>query len=131
MPLDDGSDQDLKFHALRACVVDSDGKFVEWIEGEKWTYLPPGAVIRIINDSTDHTATEAFETITDVPEGGLSAGCPALVFKPTGRMPSLQRFVHLVEGAPAGDSVVVRNPDNRVAIRVDPYTGRVSFEWPE
>ncbi len=156
-----GVPSDYYNRSYRACIVrdadtgsDYDWRFVRWIPGETWQFLPTGTLfLDVGNDSypstgesnspadptlgpperNDDIATAAL--IDDVNFSDLTGGAAAVdnvvavVFKPTGRISGLQRYIEIGEGKYDGSSIVVTNTNaaSLVTVKVDNMTGRVSY----
>ncbi len=117
LPGDEINDDDKKFTAYRACIVTNPTNpvFAEWVPNTEWQFLPTGAIIETVSSG---------RTVNNV-EG--EDGIRAIVFAPTGRVLGNTQQVRVVEGAVAGDSPIIRNPDNFRLIEADTYTGRVTY----
>lgn len=136
-----GHDNALMFSAVRACEVRRNGAsedFVAWIPGTDWLFLPTGSVIAEADqdaglDGGDgtYTTVRGVQFMHPTTRANVTADCRAVVFKMTGAMPDLQRYVTIVEGFySSGTAPVLRNSDNRIELLVDQYTGRVSYTTP-
>lgn len=130
-----------KFQGFRACYVDSANAWTGWVENTAWTYLPVGAVVAEVDSDNDvqwntgSTPNQPIDnTVTLVTNvGGTAANTSrAVVFRPTGRLPSEQRAVSVVEGVPLqnGTGVQPKNKLNWIDVRANQYTGRVTFIRP-
>jgi len=123
-----------RYVAFRACQVDNQSppNFIAWITGTKWEFLPTGSVIAEADQdsgmqSPPNDGTSTLVTGVD----GFSAGvsCRAVVFKPTGATAGgAQRFVTVANGFVSNGSLTIKNAQDYVDIKVDQYTGRVSYE---
>ncbi|MBN2449054.1 MAG: hypothetical protein JXR77_01615 [Lentisphaeria bacterium] len=129
------------FTGFRPCFVVNDSgtyRFDKWVPNVPWNFVPVGTVI-IEADQDGPTAANpdpdlsdgAITTIADV--AGFANPVRAVVFRPAGRLVSLQRDVTLVEGAltPGAASPIVRNPENWINLEINQFTGRVRFLRPE
>ena len=141
---------------FRPCIVINDSgiwRFDKWVENVPWSYVPTGAVMAEADDDfTSGTppqpdlldgTTTTVSPPNPVPTPnpfGFTGAVRAVVFRPAGRLASgTQRGVTLVEGAivpgtssfdPANPANV-RNRSNWINIKVNQFTGRVSFGRPE
>lgn len=140
LPADQGTDPERKFTALRACyVTKSSGSpttytFSAWVPNTKWELLPTGAVaweLDTLKAISNTDATSGDFVVLDVPEPAPE-DYRAIVFAPTGRVAGSDKFLHLKEGFfEASPRPRAKNADNWVEIKVDTYTGRVTFYTPE
>ncbi len=135
---------------FRPCFVtqnaSGDWVFDKWVENTGWSYVPAGAYIA----EADQDGPTASNPQPDLTDGTCSwvqpptdpdrrakfvftAPVRAIIFRPSGRLTSLQRDVTVVEGAvpPGATTPVTKNPRNWVHIEVNQYTGRVKFLRPE
>jgi len=146
--VDCGSDP-TAYIGFRPCVVFNDGgtwRFDKWVANAAWSYVPAGACIAEADDDGP-TAAAPQPDLIDRPGGFTTVSPPAagpgaflftvpvraIVFKPSGRLTSLQRDVTIVEGAipPGATTPLFTNQRNWVHIEVNQYTGRVRFIRPE
>ena len=137
-------------HAYRACLVEYDStssryNFKKWINGENWDFLPDGIIIADIDstsdDQTGSSSTASFaaaETVYGVKCEGI--GCsgtvdmPAIVFTPIGKC-TKDAYVVLANDTLDSNGARIKGADtsspNRekdLNIKVDMFTGRVTFE---
>jgi hypothetical protein len=112
------------------------------VENTSWAYVPVGSVVAEVDDdnfiqwsaSNPSQPTPGTETSVANIEGNVAVSCRAVVFRPTGRLlDAAQRAVTVVEaGVPEGGTTVVpRNRQNWIEVRVNQYTGRATFVRPE
>jgi Tfp pilus assembly protein FimT len=133
--------------AYRACVVNSSNVFKRWIPGESWQKLPTGVIVLDVgNDNGDDPVNNAAERNNGIAAAALAAGVnfsdisggsavndvAAIVFKPTGKIAGLQRYVEIGEGKhdpAAPNEIVITNKAaaSLVTVKVDQWTGRVSY----
>lgn len=148
------------YKAFRPCLVDANNQFLDWVPGTAWTFLPAGiAILEADMDKGSPGALPDDGAITRVDHVPLPVGDPqgdlngngvlevddtgagshgdlahdvrSVVFKPSGRLPSLQCFVTLGEAEHDGSSwVMLRNRRNLVDICIDQYTGRIVVRSP-
>jgi prepilin-type N-terminal cleavage/methylation domain-containing protein len=136
-----GQDPALMFSAVRPCEVRRNGaneEFVAWIPGTDWVFMPTGSVIAEADQDAGYDGTDGTFTVVrgvkfmhPTTRATVTADCRAIVFKVSGTMPDLQRYVTIIEGFyTGGSSPTIRNADNRVTIEIDQYTGRISYRQP-
>lgn len=149
MPSNTGPDK-YKYTAFRTCVVDSSGNFVEWVPDTKWESLPQGVIIsEVDNDYTNDDTDDLSVTTTDDPNttiedvdvdsDGIGDGdsdgvgdstMRAVMFAPSGKLgDGNQRYVTVLEGVYSGGPVA-RNQSNIKSMKIDTYTGRVTYVDP-
>ncbi len=120
--------------AFRLCQVDSSNpaQFTDWVSGTKWEFLPGGAVIAEVDQDAQASNPPNDGTWTDVTGAfGTSTHCRAVIFKPTGALAGgAQRYITVVDGFAANGNVTIKNSADYVDIKVDQFTGRVSYESP-
>ena len=115
------------YTAFRPCIVDGGTlAFSSWIENTQWEFVPVGTVIAQVDDTGGLGTNNPAQIVTDVPDGAGTVSVRAVIFRPTGRIHgSFQQFVTLAEGSAVAG---ITNNANTLDIRVDQYTGRISYE---
>ncbi|MCF7791659.1 MAG: hypothetical protein K9M56_06640 [Victivallales bacterium] len=117
--------------AFRPCIVTQDGSDWDaggngtdnsnWVEGERWEFLPKGAQIDDIKD-----LSERVKGITDK---SISLDnkeiYPTVVFSPTGKCEGVGSGGATIT---VGETVEGEGSNNTVSIKIAAYTGRVSYE---
>ena len=141
------------YQAFRPCVVDAAGDFSGWVPNTKWEFLPAGVAVLEADDDSGSAAstpgtnpsdrTGGYLTVDHVlmPVGAMSGDLDgdtileahdavthvrAVIFKPTGMLPSLQRYVTIGEGSYVFGQWIIRNRKNMRDIQIDQYTGRIT-----
>ncbi len=139
------------YMGMKLCVVSSTSTtsggittytFKRWIPSENWSFLPTGtAIIHIDNtagfvdgSSSDHEEVDSvnlheikpsattYDTVNDI---------KAIVFKPTGKpVGSGARYVTVGESTYNGTALVHPGASNRMDVKVDQYTGKVTIITP-
>jgi hypothetical protein len=145
-----GLPDDYCFRAFRMCYVGSTSTydsgtqvttftFQRWVEGDSWEFLQIGTVIIHIDNTSGYSATSlAHEQVDGVKCSDIGASystindVKAIIFKPSGKIACNataygDRYVTIGEGACAAGSLVRKNPKNEVNIKIEKYTGRVSY----
>jgi type II secretory pathway pseudopilin PulG len=137
-----GLSMDYKYRSYRACIVKSgtggDYAFKRWIPGEGWTKLP--GTVSAVGINTTKTSPEkgkksdflGAEKVTNVPcseIGGSATGdeLKAIVFKPTGMAAGISYLV-LADDVMENAKRVKGKIEKDLFVRVDQYTGHVTFE---
>lgn len=134
----DTTDNDrYRFRAYRTCIVTGSTTtgwtFSKWVPDEKWEFLPTGVIIQGISKNNDLVTTsistrfDGKDDIKSPVDAKVLSNSNALygtIFKPTGDVEGNDVFYYIGEGDSAGD---IRNAANFVAIKVDKYTGRISY----
>jgi hypothetical protein len=137
------------YQAYRCCVVDASQRFIDWIPNTKWEFMPTGtAILEADSDVTPITGDPddgdylAVDNVL-MPVGALPGDLDndgtlephdavtnvrAIIFKPNGMIPSIQKFVTIGEGSFVSGRWIVRNRKNMRDIRVDQYTGRITVQ---
>lgn len=126
-----------RFKAYRTCIVTgTTGNWVfdRWVSDEKWEFLPTGVIIQGISSTKDLQATsintrfngdDDIKTPTDATVlTNPAQPLPGIIFKATGDVEGNNVFFFIGEGDSNGD---IRNPQNFTTIKVDQYTGRISY----
>jgi type II secretory pathway pseudopilin PulG len=114
--------------AFRACYVDVDYHFEDWVGGLGWELLPSGTCIAAISMSKNPLATDNCRMV-EVPwrlDSGEScrAPCRVVVYKPNGRLASLQQYLCF-----AVEKNGIPDPNGpRRLLRIDQYAGNVKVE---
>ena len=158
MPAENGAPA-MRGVAFRTCVVDgNDANFVEWVPDTKWEQLPAQSIIYFAGPDTgndgDVTVSFTQEPYTDLDDNGqYDGGEPyfdvngngnhntslssaneirAVVFKPTGKIKTSGSYytVRVVEGVNVDGALSERNSDNAKLLKLDVFTGRVTYEEP-
>jgi prepilin-type N-terminal cleavage/methylation domain-containing protein len=123
--------------------------FVCWIPGSNWEFTPTGTAIleydqeyKVGAGSTDDVAnilnaSNPHEEVDGVDCSDIGAGTvnnvQAAIFKATGEIPSLQRYLSVGEAVYSNASLTYTNDLTRVhgkgvlILKVDGYTGRVTY----
>ncbi len=112
--------------AFRACYVDAKHGFEDWVGGSSWELLPVGVCIRSVSMSKSPTAVDDCQLVA-IPLL-LASGetqrvpCRAVIYKPNGRLASLQRYLcfALETGDPGSGQYRL--------LRIDQYAGNVKVE---
>jgi Tfp pilus assembly protein FimT len=138
-----GLPTDYGYRYYRACIVKNDTSggysFKRWVPGEGWTKLPGTVSAVDINDMKSSGTT--FSGATDVSAVDCSSlngakydnttysnlTLKAIVFKPTG-VAAKKGYLVLANDVVEGGSRVKNNTEKDLFVRVDQYTGRVTFE---
>jgi len=141
------------YQAFRPCLVDVNRRFAGWIANTKWEYLPTGVSVLEADSDNGSAASNPsvdpddgdFLAVDDVlmPVGAVLGDLDndavveahdavthvrAVIFKPTGMLPSLQKVVTVGEGSYVAGNWVIRNRKNMRDIRIDQYTGRITVK---
>lgn len=123
--------------------------FVSWLPGSNWEFVPTGTAIleydqeykvgagdtddinNLLHSSNPHEEVDGVDC-SDIGAGTVD-NVLAAIFKPTGEIPSLQRYLSLGEAVYSNGSLVFTNNLPRkhgqgvIILKVDSYTGRVSY----
>ncbi len=137
------------YRSTRLCIVGSTGTyggagvttytFQRWIQGEDWDFMNVGAAIIDIDNVPGYAASPlAHEHVDGVKCGDIGAsyatvdGVNAVVFRPYGKIACdkqtySDRFVTIGEGISSAGTLVRKNTSNAINIKIDKYTGRISY----
>lgn len=138
------------YRATRLCIVGSAGtyngttlvttySFQRWMQGEEWNFMNIGAVITHLDNVAGYAGSSmAHEQIDGVKCGDIGTeyatvdGVDAVIFRPYGKIACdklsySDRFVTIGEGVCSAGVLVRKNTPNTINIKVDKYTGRISY----
>ena len=127
---------DYLYKSYRACIVDSSNNFEEWIDGEKWDFLPRGTAILEIDSSIDlneiknFSSTEKINDINFSDIGGSSNtdNVNGIVFLPNGKCLGVRASgIFITIGDAAGLESGVNSIKNYIDINIDSFSGRISY----
>jgi len=129
---------DKRYVAFRAARWNAADSVYQGIPGTKWEFLPKGTIIAEVDndknpDQNDNPWTPTDDTYTKVDYDENGDGTAdysnqrAVVFLPSGRLDSDQRYVTVAEGFFTGTLLKITTRENYSIIEVDQYTGRVSY----
>ncbi len=132
-----GISNDYLYKSFRACIVDSSNVFESWITDEKWEFMPKGAAILEIDNSNDLGTIGNFNSAQEISSvdltsiGGSSSvsSVKGLIFRPTGKCEGATTagiFVNI--GGAIGLQDGIDSVNNNIDIRIDLYTGRITYE---
>ncbi len=113
-------------------------QFKSWIPGEEWEHMPTGT--SILEADQEGATTDDIDVIstyhqrvdlvncTDIGGASNVQDIHAVVFKPTGEIDkSVERYVTMGESTYSGGNIVHTNKLNRKILKIDQYTGRISY----
>lgn len=138
------------YGATRMCIVKSAGTydsgslvtkytFQQWVQGESWDFLNVGSSIVHLDNTPGFSATyAAHEEVDGVKCTDIGPSCAsvdnmkAIIFKPAGKIACDtsaydNRFVTLGEAVFSSGILVRKNTSNEVNIKIEKYTGRISY----
>lgn len=134
-----GAPADKRYVGFRTARWNAVTNVFQGIPGTKWEFLPKGTVIAEADndknpDQNDNPWTPKDDTYTavDYDEDGdgsrdYGGGLRAVVFLPSGRLDSDQRYVTITQGFFTGTQLQITNRENYAILEIDQYTGRVSY----
>ncbi len=123
--------------------------FVSWVPGSNWEFVPTGTTIleydqeykagaggsddvaNILNTSNYHEEVDGVDC-SDIDAGTVN-NVLAAIFKPTGEIPSVQRYLSVGEAVFSSGSLQFTNNLPRkheqgvLILKVDGYTGRITY----
>jgi type II secretory pathway pseudopilin PulG len=132
------------YKSYRTCIVDNIHyqycDFVEWIDGEKWEFLPTGTAILDVDTTSGHSGAGAGNFLAGGSNQGIrnvdlssiggnvdTDGLRAIVFLQTGKT-SLRTGTKYVT---VGDAVLlesgVTSSSNQIDIQINGNTGKISY----
>lgn len=125
--------QNYPYKSYRSCIVNSSNVFLSWVPDEKWEFFPTGTIIQDIsitavgyNGGTFGGATD-ITTVADTIVFSSSQTLKSIIFKPTGDVVGSDAYLVIGEGDYTGGVVNRHNTSNSAIIKVDKYTGRISY----
>lgn len=125
--------QNYPYKSYRACVVNSSNAFQSWVPDEKWEFFPSGTIIQDIsntatgyNGGTFGGATD-ITVVTDAQVFSSAQSLKGVTFKPTGDVVGSDAYLVIGEGDYNGTTVNRHNTANSVMVKVDRFTGRISY----
>lgn len=130
--------QNYPYKSYRPCIVNSSNVFQEWVPDEKWEFLPSGVIIQDISENitgyVDGLFGDNTNDITNVIDNNVFPGTNSIQtlkgvsFKSTGDLSKgNNKFIAIGEGTDPTTAAGRHNPSNMAIIKVDQYTGRISY----
>ena len=132
-----GISNDYLYKSFRACIVDSNNNFEQWVTDEKWEFMPKGAAILEIDNINDLNTIGNFNSAQDIDGvdfssiGGNSStdDVHGLVFTSTGTCDGATASgIFVTIGSAIGLEDGISSVNNSIDIRIDLYTGRITYE---
>ncbi len=136
LPTTEDISNDYLYKSYRACIVDINNNFEEWIPNEKWEFLPRGTAILEIDSSSEPDNIKNFssaEKINDVDFSSINGSSNTdnvngIIFLPSGKCLGVRASGIFIT---IGDAVALENGvstiNNYLDINIDSFSGRVSF----